>query len=207
MTVLCFSDTLQFHVTPASLHRTLQKVPQTRSGSKYASVLNSWATDDQLKLTTNSAMENTADQFHMFQENVVDLYTFFMSPACFWFSDQLLGKKELLQTQNSLAVLDVPNFLLQTQESSHCKAHKMLVLPDFVAVRGKEAQGSNSKPYCMGEAPLPPRFLWLPWQGTVGVQDLEYGRAEKQEVGLVREGCVRALLRFLKLEVPFLPVS
>lgn len=49
--------------------------------------------------------------------------------------------------------------------------------------------------------------LWLSQQGIVGAQDLEHGRPEKQEAGLARRGCVRALLAFLNLEVPFLPVT
>lgn len=156
MTVLCFFDILQFHVTPASLHRMLQKVPQTRYGSKYASVLNSWATDYQLKLATNPIMKNVKLTNSICFKKTLWIYThFFMSPACFWFSDEFLGEKELLQTENSLIVLDVPNFLLHTQESGHCKTHKILLLPDFAAVRGKEAQRSNLKPCCMGEAPLP----------------------------------------------------
>lgn len=76
-----------------------------------------------------------------------------MSPACFCFSDEVLGEKELLQTQTGLIVLDVPNFQLDSQESGHCEAHKILLLPAYASVNSKEAQRSNSKPHCMGEAP------------------------------------------------------
>lgn len=181
MTVLCFSDTLQFHVTPASLHRMLQKVPQTRYGFKHASVLNSWATDYQLKLDTNSMMKNRKfTNFIRFKKTLWIYTPFFMSPTCFWFSDEFVVEKEPLQTQNSLIVLDVPNLMSQIyccrlRKSGHCKVHKILLLPVVVAVRGKEAQKSNSKSCCTGEAQLPSQFLWLPqlrdcWYSRLGIQ-------------------------------------
>lgn len=53
MAFLSFSDTLQFHVTPAILHRMLQKVTQTRCGFCLT-----FMSCYQLKLVTNSKMKN-----------------------------------------------------------------------------------------------------------------------------------------------------
>lgn len=115
----------------------LLKVPQTRCGSKSVSVLKTWATDYQLKLATNSTVKNRKlTRFICFKKPLWIYTPFFMSPVCCWFSDELLGAKELLQIQNSLSVLDVPNFCCRLRKAGCCKAHK--ILPDFVALRGKE---------------------------------------------------------------------
>lgn len=79
--------------------------------------------------------KHKVDQFHVFQENIVDLYTFFDV----WLLGEFLGKKERVQTQNSLTVLDVPTFLLQTREICPLQGPQD---PTLARLWGSKRQGS-----------------------------------------------------------------
>lgn len=169
MAFFCFSDTLQFHVTPAILHRMLQKAPQIRCGFKYVSVLNSWVIDYQLKLATNSKMKNImlTNLICLTETSWVFTHLFCMSPVHFWFSDEFLEGKGTSQTRNYLIVQGIPNFQLQRQE----------IWP----LQGPQ----DSKPCYMRKALLP---LWFLWLSQVGVprqgiwQPREAGRKSHKEM-------------------------